>query len=163
VINENITFDYPVSVNLFNSTGDTSLHMPLFMLSVTSMPIENGEGSVFVVPPSKRNQSSIVFGRVQPRMSAVTNSDSNSEPPQFFYYARSVHHMMRRLRYNLQRGNSLHFGRGRRGLLRTFVPKEKPTNYYDKTRRGLGYITPPAHSQSEADESLPSHSSSSSE
>ena len=28
VINENIIFDYPVSVNLFKSADDTSLHMP---------------------------------------------------------------------------------------------------------------------------------------
>ena len=28
VINENATFDYPVSVDLFKSADDTSLHMP---------------------------------------------------------------------------------------------------------------------------------------
>jgi len=33
VINENITFDYPMSINLFKSTGHSSLHMPLSMLS----------------------------------------------------------------------------------------------------------------------------------
>jgi len=96
VINENITFNYPVSVDLFKSADDTSLHMPLSMLSVTSTPVENDEGSVFVVPPSKRNQSRIVFNRVQPRMSTVTNPGSDSEPSQFFHYARSTHHMMRR-------------------------------------------------------------------
>jgi len=62
-INENITFDYPVSVDLFKYAGNTSLHMPLSMLSMTSTPIENDEESVFVVPSSKTNQSSIVFGR----------------------------------------------------------------------------------------------------
>jgi len=66
VINESIIFDYPVSVDLFISAYDTSLHMPLSMLSITSTPVENGEGSVFVIPPSKKNQSMIVFGRVQP-------------------------------------------------------------------------------------------------
>jgi len=55
VINENIIFDYLVSVDLFKSTDDASLHMPLSMLSMTSTPVENGEGSIFVVPPSKRN------------------------------------------------------------------------------------------------------------
>jgi len=35
----------------------------------------------------------------------------------------------------------------------------KPTNYYDKTHKGLGYLTPPALFQSEKEESLPSHSS----
>ena len=66
VINENITFDYPVSADLFKSVDDTSLHMPLSMLSMTSTPIENGKESVFVVPSSKRNQSPIVFDRIQP-------------------------------------------------------------------------------------------------
>ena len=65
VINKNVTFDYPVSVDLFKYADDTSLHIPLFMLNMISMPVENGEGSVFVVPPSKRNQLPIVFGRVQ--------------------------------------------------------------------------------------------------
>jgi len=75
MINENITFDYPVSVD------NTSLHMPLSMISVTSMPVESGEGSVFVIPPSKRSQLPIVFDRLQPQMSAVTDSSSDSEPP----------------------------------------------------------------------------------
>jgi len=42
------------------------------------------------------------------------------------------------------------------------MPKGKPANYYDKTRRGLGYVPPPAQFQFEGDESLLSHSSSSS-
>ena len=43
------------------------------------------------------------------------------------------------------------------------MSKGKPTNYYNKIRRGLRYITSPAQSQSEGDESLLSRSSSSSE
>jgi len=38
-INENVTFDYPVSVDLFKFADDTSLHMPMSILSVTSMPV----------------------------------------------------------------------------------------------------------------------------
>jgi len=34
----------------------------------------------------------------------------------------------------------LNFGKGRRDFLRNFVPKGKPTNYNDKTRRELGYM-----------------------
>jgi len=56
VINENITFDYFESVDLFKSVGNSSLHMPLPVLSMTSTPVESGEGSVFVIPPSKRSQ-----------------------------------------------------------------------------------------------------------
>ena len=84
MINENITFDYPVSADLFKSAGDTSLHMPLSMLSVTSTPVENSEGSVFVVPPSKKNQSLIVFGRIQPQISAITDLGSNLQLRKFF-------------------------------------------------------------------------------
>ena len=69
-------------------------------------------------------------------MSAVIDSSLDSEPPQFFHYALSAHHMMRKMGYNLQRGNGLNFRRGQRGLLWTFVLKGKPTNYYNKTRRG---------------------------
>jgi len=65
VINESITFNYHVSIDLFKYVDDTSLHMPLSMLSITSTLVENGEGSVFVVPPSNKNQSLIVFGKVQ--------------------------------------------------------------------------------------------------
>ena len=80
VINENVTFDYPESVELFESVNNSSLHMPLSVLSMTSTPVECGEGSVFVVPPSKRSQSLIIFGRTQLRRSAVTDSSSDSEP-----------------------------------------------------------------------------------
>ena len=43
------------------------------------------------------------------------------------------------------------------------MPKGKPVNYYDKTHRGLGYVTPPTLFQSEDNESIPSCSASSSE
>ena len=33
VINENVTFDNPVSIDLFKSADDSSLHMPLYMLT----------------------------------------------------------------------------------------------------------------------------------
>ena len=87
VINENVTFDYPLSVDVFKSVDDIALHMPLSMLRMTSTRVENGEGYVFVVPPSKKNQSPIVLCRVQPRIFAVIDLGSNSEPSQFFHYA----------------------------------------------------------------------------
>jgi len=65
--------------------------------------------------------------------------------------------------YNLQHGKGLNFGKGRRDFLRNFMPKGKPTNYYDKTHRGLGYVTPSTPFQYEDNESIPSHSASSSE
>jgi len=118
-----------------------------------------------MVPPSKRSQSLIVFGRANLQKSAITDSSSDSEPPQYFYYTRSAQHMVRKMGYNLQCRNGLNFEKGRRGFLRNFVPKGKPTNYYDKTHRELGYITlpPPTSFQSENNESIPSRSASSSE
>jgi len=73
--------------------------------------------------------------------------------------------MMRKMGYSLQHGNSLNFGKGRRDFLRNFVPKEKPANYYDKTCRGLGYVTPPPSTslRSEDNKLIPLCSSSSSE
>ena len=67
--------------------------------------------------------------------------------------------------YDLKHGEGLDFGKGRRGLMRNFVPKGKPANYYDSTRRGLGYITPTSSAtvQVKDDEPIPSHSASSSE
>jgi len=91
VINENVIFDYPESVEHFESIDNSSLQMPLPVLSMTSTPVECGEGSAFVIPPSKRSQSLIVFGRAQLRMSAVTDSSLDSEPPQFFHDARYQH------------------------------------------------------------------------
>jgi len=45
------------------------------------------------------------------------------------------------------------------------VPKGKPTNYYDKTRSGLGYVTPPPPTsfQFKDNKPIPSRSASSSE
>ena len=49
--------------------------------------------------------------------------------------------------------------------MQNFVPKGKPANYYDSTRRGLGYVTPTSSAtvQAKDDGSAPSHSASSSE
>jgi len=69
-------------------------------------------------------------------MFAVTDSGSDSESRHFFNYARSAHHMMRRMGYNLQHGNGLNIRKGRRDLLRTFILKGKPGDYYNKTCRG---------------------------
>jgi len=90
VINVNVIFDYPASVKLFESVDNSSLHMPLHKPSMTSTSMECVEGYIFVVPPSKRDQSPIVIGRAQLRRSAITYSSSDSEPPQIFHYARSA-------------------------------------------------------------------------
>jgi len=73
--------------------------------------------------------------------------------------------MMRKMGYNLQCESGLNFEKERRGFLRNFVPKGKLENYYDKTHRGLGYVTPPPPTsfQSEDNKPIPSRFTSSSE
>jgi len=163
VINDNVIFDYPASVELLEYIVNSSLHMPLHKPSITSTFVECVDGSVFVIPPSKRSQSLIVFGRAQLQRIVVTDSSSDSKPSQIFHYARSPQHMMRKMGYSLQRGSGLNFRKGRRAFLRNFMPKGKPTNYYDKTHRGLGYLTPPPPTsfQSEDNRPIPSRSASS--
>ena len=46
VINENIIFDYPASVELLESVINSSLHMSLHKPSMTSTSVECVEGSV---------------------------------------------------------------------------------------------------------------------
>jgi len=72
---------------------------------------------------------------------------------------------MKKMGYNLKQGAGLNFGKGRRNLMRNFVPKGKPANYYDSTRRGLGYVTPTSSTtiRAKGDGSIPSQSASSSE
>ena len=72
---------------------------------------------------------------------------------------------MKKMGYDLKHGEGLNFEKGRRSLIRTFVPKGKPANFYDSTGRGLGYVTPTSSAtvQAKDDEPIPSHSASSSE
>ena len=109
VINDNISFDYPASVELFESVTDSSLDMPLYKSSTSSTSVECLEGSVLVVPLSKKGQSPIIFGKTQLQRPTVTDSSSDLESPQFFHYARSGQHMMRTMGYIMQRENGLNF------------------------------------------------------
>ena len=139
--------------------------MPLHKPSAASTPMEAMEGATMVIPPSKQGQLPIIFGRTQPRGPTVADSSSDSDTPQFFHYAQSARHIMKKMGYDLKHGAGLNFGKGRRVLMRNFVPKGKPANYYDSTRRGLGYVTPTSSVtvQAKHDGSVPSHSASSSE
>jgi len=115
VINENINYDYSLSLeDVFKSVDISFLHMPLPISKMACIHIEDNEGSVFIVPPTKRDQSPIIFGRSQARATTFRESDDDLEPPQFFHYARSAHCMMKRIGYSLNRGDGLIFGKGRR-------------------------------------------------
>ena len=66
VINEIVAFDYSSCIeDVFNFVHTNSLHMPLPISEMARMQVEDNEGSVFIVPPSKRDQSPIAFSRVQ--------------------------------------------------------------------------------------------------
>jgi len=56
--------------------------------------------------------------------------------------------MMERTGYDFTKRSGINFGKGKRGLLRSFVPKGKDPNYYHKTQRGLGYVSMPVTSNS---------------
>jgi len=87
ILNENINFDYSLCCDDVYSHIDMSpLYMPLPM-STTCMHIEENDGSIFVVPSSKKDQSPIIFGRVRHWITSSKNSDKDLEPPQFFHYA----------------------------------------------------------------------------
>ena len=49
--------------------------------------------------------------------------------------------MMKDMGYELARGEGLCFGKGRRTPFLPFAPKGKSTDYYHKSRRGLGYVS----------------------
>ena len=111
MINDNVSFNYPASVELFESITNSSLHMPLHKPSTSSTSVECIEGSILVVPLSKKGESPIIFGKAQLQRSTATDSSSDSQTPQIFHYARSIQHMMRKIGYSLQRGNGLNFGK----------------------------------------------------
>ena len=98
--------------------------MPLHKPSMSSTYVECMEGSVFVIYPSKRSQSPIIFGKTQPQGSMITDLSSDLEPPQYFHYIRSAQHMMRKMGYSLQRGNGLNFRKWRRDFLVISCQKE---------------------------------------
>jgi len=67
--------------------------------------------------------------------------------------------MMKRMGYSLNREDGLNFDKGRRIPLQPFIPEGKPPNYYDRTRSGLGYVTPLLQSERMSNGSLPTQSS----
>ena len=75
---DNVSFDYSASVELFESVTNSSLYMPLHKPSTS---VECIEGSILVVPLSKKGQSLIIFGKAQLQRSTVTDSSSDSETP----------------------------------------------------------------------------------
>ena len=82
VLNENVAFDYSLCLeDILKSVDICSLHISLPISKMACMHIEENEGSVFIFPPSKRNQSPIVFGRGQARATTSRESDDDLKHP----------------------------------------------------------------------------------
>ena len=111
-------------------------------INVDMHAIEDDDVSVFIVPSFKKGQSPIIFDRMHPRIATPIHFNEDLEPPQFFHYARSTHHMIKVMGYCLRRGEGLNFGKWWRTPLQPFVPKGKPANNYNQTHRGWGMSRP---------------------
>jgi len=79
------------------------------------------------------------------RVQTMIREDSKSEIelPQFSHYESNVLRMIENTGYDLTSSVGLNFSKGRRTLLRSFIPKEKVHKYYHQTHRGLGYVSTP--------------------
>ena len=80
VLSENIAFDHSLCPKVV-SVNVRSLHMPLPISEMASMYIQDNEGSVFIVPPCKMDQSPIEFGRGRAQAPTSRESDDDLEPP----------------------------------------------------------------------------------
>jgi len=82
VLNENVAFDYSLCFeDVFKSVDISSLHILLPISKMACMHIEDNEGSVFIIPLSKRDQLPIVFNRGLTRAMTSRESDEDLEPP----------------------------------------------------------------------------------
>ena len=89
-----------------------------------------------MVPARRKSQKLILFGQIKSELMSCEESKSKNEPPQFTHYELNVLRMMENIGYDLANGPGLNFSKGRRILLRSFVPKGKTPDYYHQTRRG---------------------------
>jgi len=128
----------------------TSLHVPVKSSFETYRDAGNAQESIFTVPARRKGQKPILFGRVTSEPMSREESESEEESPQFSHYEPRTLRMMRSMGYDLASGPGLNFGKGRRTLLQSFVPKGKTPDYYHQTRRGLGYVSTSVPSASDS-------------
>ena len=92
--------------------------------------VSDAQGSFFEVPARRKGQKSILFERIESKLMTREDSESKNEPPQFSHYESNVLRMLENMGYDLTSGPTLNFGKERRALLRSFIPKGKAPNYY---------------------------------
>jgi len=134
--------------------AQTSLHVPVRSCLMAYQDVSDAQESLFMVPARRKGQKLILFRRIKSELMPREDSESENEPPQFAHYELNVLKMMENMGYDLMNGPGLNFGKRRRTLLRSFVPKGKTPDYYHRTRRGLGYVSTPIPSASESEGSL---------
>ena len=132
----------------------TSLHAPLRSSFTACQRFSDVQETFFKVAARRKGQKLILFGGVESDSIIQEDSESDVEPPQFSHYEPDVLRMIENMGYDPTSGLGLNFGKGRRTLLRSFVPKGKALDYFHRTRRGLGYVSTPTPSASESEESL---------
>ena len=131
-----------------------SLHVPVRSSLTAYQDVSDAQESLFMVPARRKSQKPILFRRIKPELMPHEDSESENESPQFAHYELNVLRMMENMGYDLTKSHGLNFDKGRRILLRSFIPKGKTPDYYQKTCRGLGYVSTPIPSASEFEGSL---------
>jgi len=132
----------------------TSMHVPMKSSFETYQDVSDAQESVLMVPVRRKGQKPILFRQIKSELMSREESESENETPQFTHYEPNVLRMMQSMGYDLANGLGLNFGKGRRTLLWSFVPKGKTHDYYHRTRRGLGYVSTPIPSASESEKFL---------
>jgi len=164
-INENLDLVYlsalvsdsvPSDTNNLLSVIDalTSFHAPVRLSFMVHEKTSDRQGAFFEVSAKHKSQKPILLGRIEPEPMACESSEDNAKSPQFSHYGSNACRMMEKMGYDLTKKSSLNFGEGKRTLLQSFVPKEKALDYYQKTRRGLSYVSTPIPSDFESENSL---------
>ena len=98
-----------------------------------------------MVPARRKGQKPILFGRIKSEPMSREESEGEEEPPQFGHYLPNALRMMESMGYDLTNGLRLNFGKGRRTLLRSFVPKGKPLIIIIRLAGGWAMCQPQSH------------------
>jgi len=91
-----------------------------------------------MVLAKRKGQKLILFERINLELMPREDSESENESPQFAYYEPNVLRMMENMGYDLTKNPGLNFGKGRRTLLRSFVPKWKTPDLLSENSQGVG-------------------------
>ena len=78
--------------------------------------VSDAEGSLLMVPARRKGQRPILLEKVESKLMAREDSESDDESPQFSHYEPNVLRMMENMGYDLTSGPGLNFGK-RRTLL----------------------------------------------